>query len=153
MQSTPFDIVFCDTCVCGSTVASHLAKARTGLRALFLADYAVNPLGIKSHGEVSEALNRWVDAAVGRAPILIVACNTASVRLQDAPEVVERAEHLGVRLYSMVDLLDALIRAESHRLKNERVCLMGTEYTVSSSFYRDRMKKAGVSVVVPLAAT
>ena len=48
-----------------------------------MADYAVNPLGVKSKPEVRDALDRWVDAAQGLASHLIVACNTAS----DAPQV------------------------------------------------------------------
>jgi len=35
----PFDVVFADSCVGGSTVASQLARTRKGLRAFYLADY------------------------------------------------------------------------------------------------------------------
>lgn len=36
-----YDVVFADTCIGGSTVAARLAQVRQGLRAFYLADYAV----------------------------------------------------------------------------------------------------------------
>jgi len=152
-SSAPFDVVFCDTCIGGSTVLSSLARTRSGLRAFFLADYAVNPLGVKDQPGVKEALDQWLDRTVGRADTLVVACNTASVRLQDSPEVKERARSLGIRLLSMVDFLDQLIRKESERLLDKRVCLMGTEFTVGRPLYRERLERAGVREVVLLPAT
>lgn len=148
-----FDIVFCDTCIGGSSVAANLARPGAGLRAFFLADYAVNPLGTKSHDEVRAALDRWVDLAVGRATTLVVACNTASVRLEEAPEVRQCAEKLGVTLYSMVDLLDSLLEKSAASLRGKRVCVLGTEYTVSRPAYASRLEAAGVARVIPVAAT
>ena len=152
-NALPFDIVFADTCVGGSTVAAELARTRNGIRAFFLADYAVNPLGVKSQEAVQEALNRWVDAAVGRATELVIACNTASVRLRGAPEVLDRAESLGVRVHSMADFLEKRLEEGAAVVQGKWVCLMGTEFTVGQPLYRDRLLGAGASAVLPLAAT
>lgn len=149
----PFDIVFADTCVGGSTVASQLARTRKGLRAFFLADYAVNPLGVKSREAVQEALNRWVDAAVGRAEELVIACNTASVRLRGVPEVADRARTMGLRVHSMADFLERMLREGAWEVEGKRVCLMGTEFTVGQPLYRDRLSGAGAAAVLPLVAT
>lgn len=148
-----YDVVFCDTCIGGSTVAASLARPGAGLRAFFLADYAVNPLGTRSDDEVRAALNRWIDIAAHRSQQMIVACNTASVRLEDALDVRRRAEELGIQLHSMVDLLDVLLARRSGELRARRVCVMGTEYTVGRSLYRNRMRTAGASEVVLLGAT
>ena len=110
-----FDVVFCDTCIGGSSVAAKLARPGAGLRGFYLADYAVNPLGTRTDGEVRTALNRWTDIAAERSSTLVVACNTASVRLEDSPDVRRRAEALGLRLHSMVDLLDAVTPAGAER--------------------------------------
>ena len=126
----PFDIVFCDTCIGGSTVAADLARPDAGLRAFYLADYAVNPLGTRRDDEVRAALNRWIDIAAHRSPRMMVACNTASVRLEDSLEVRRRAAEIGVELNSMVDLLDISLARNSIELRGRRVCVMGTEYTV-----------------------
>ena len=148
-----FDVVFCDTCIGGSTVASNLAQPGTGLRALYLADYAVNPLGVKSDDEVRDALNRWVDVAAGQARTMTVACNTASVRLEDSPGVRNRAARRDLKMLSMVDLLDLLLLKAGAALGGKRVCVMGTEYTVGRSVYEQRLRAAGATDVVPLGAT
>ena len=148
-----FDVVFCDTCIGGSSVAADLARPGAGLRAFFLADYAVNPLGTRSDDEVRAALNRWLDIAAHRSRHMIVACNTASVRLEDSLDVRRRAAELDVQLHSMVDLLDLLLARRSAELSGRRVCVMGTEYTVGRSLYRNRLLNAGASETVPLGAT
>jgi glutamate racemase len=148
-----FDVVFCDTCIGGSTVAANLARPDAGLRGFFLADYAVNPLGTRADDGVRAALNRWIDIAASRSSLMIVACNTASVRLEDSPDVRHRADEPGLRLHSMVDLLDALLAHNGGALRGRRVCVMGTEYTVSRSLYRDRLLAAGASEVIALGAT
>ena len=152
-DAEPFDIVFCDTCIGGSTVAADLARPGAGLRAFFLADYAVNPLGTRDDEEVRDALQRWVDIAARRSDTMIVACNTASVRLEESPEVRETANARGVQLHSMVDLFDSLLRREAERLRGKRVCVMGTRYTVSRPVHAGRLSDAGVGEVIPLGAT
>jgi len=148
-----YDVVFCDTCIGGSTVAANFARPDDGLRALFLADYEVNPLGTCSDAGVREVLDRWVNIATDRAPVMVIACNTASVRLEDAPGVRRRADELGLDLYSMVNLLDALLRRKTSPILDARVCVMGTEYTVGRAVYRERLQNAGSREVSPLGAT
>ena len=149
MPAMPFDVAFCDTCIGGSSVATRLA--RPGLRAFYLADYDVNPLGTRTDVEVQAALERWVEIGAARAPVVIVACNTASARLVDAPAVRHRAQGLHVDVISMVDLLDRVLAR--HSVSGESVCLMGTEYTVNSPVYADRIARAGAAEVVRLGAT
>jgi glutamate racemase len=148
-----YDVAFCDTCIGGSTVASNFAQPGAGLRALYLADYAVNPLGVKSDDEVRHALNRWVDVAAGKTRTMMVACNTASVRLEDSPGVRTRAAQRDLELLSMVDLLDLLLLKAGEALDGKRVCVMGTEYTVGRSVYERRLREAGATGVVPFGAT
>jgi glutamate racemase len=151
--SHPFDLVFADTCVGGSTVAAELARTREGVRAFFLADYLVNPLGVKSDEAVREALDRWVDLAAGRSDTLVIACNTASVRLRGLSEVVERAGSLGLSVFSMADFLEQVLETRRQDVAGKRVCLMGTEFTVREPLYSDRILEAGARGLLPLAAT
>ncbi len=148
-----FDVMFCDTCVGGSTVAARLATARTGLQAFYLADYAVNPLGVKSRDEVQAALERWVRLTVPRATTLIVACNTASVLLRHCPQVQREATEAGLQVVSMVDFLERHLAAGPAPLDGQRVCLMGTHFTVSQPIYHDLLKRAGAREVIALGAT
>jgi len=148
-----FDLVLADTCIGGSTVAERIASSASGLRAFYLADYSVNPLGLRSVEDVRAALERWVAFAAARAPLLVIACNTASVRLAGCPEVRERAADAGIRLLSMVDLLDRVLATTPDAVAARRVCAMGTRFTVGQPIYAQRLLAAGAREVVPLAAT
>jgi glutamate racemase len=196
LSPQPFDIVFCDTCLGGSTVASRLASTHHGLRAFYLADYAVNPLGVKSTDAVGAALAHWVDVGSALADTIVIACNTASVlfaamrergarslvgsgsRTTDAPRFGAMASSAGrrppgneivgsgfdrivtaapgertrPRTWSMVDFVDVLLRSTTG-LDGRRFCLMGTQFTVRHRTYYERLARAGVHDVVPLAAT
>ena len=148
-----YDVVFFDTCICGSTVVSNFARPGAGLRAMFVADYTVNPLGTKSDDEVRTALHRWVELAAGKTDTMTIACNTASVRLEDSLGVRRQAEEHGLQVHSMVDLLDVLLIREARRLQGKRVCVMGTEYTVARSVYENRLRASGAGEIVRLGAT
>lgn len=150
-RTRPFDVAFCDTCIGGSTVAANLAAHVSGLSAFFLADYTVNPLGTKDGGDIRAALERWANIAAERAPVMIVACNTASAELEASPATREHVHQLGLEVYSMVDLLDRLL--DRVDVRSMRVCLMGTEYTVNRPVYAERIERAGASEVVRLGAT
>lgn len=149
----PFDVAFCDTCIGGSTVLRTLARDRQGLRAFFFADYAVNPLGTRDQEGIRWALGRWVDIASEMADLVIIACNTASVRLLETPDIVHRAVARDVRVVSMVDLLDRTLASGSPGVQDQSVALMGTEFTVGRPIYGDRLLAAGAARVVPLPAT
>ncbi len=148
-----YDVMFCDTCVGGATVAATLAAKRTGLRAFYLADYAVNPLGVKSRDEVRAALRRWIALTLPRSATLVIACNTASVLYRDCPEVQEEASRAGLRVFSMVDFLERFLAARPRILAGKRVCLMGTRFTVGQPIYHNLLAAAGAREIVPLGAT
>jgi glutamate racemase len=136
-----YDVAFCDTCIGGSTVAANLALP--GLRAFYLADYVVNPLGTRSDQEIRAALDRWIGIAQEQAPVVVVACNTASVRLEGTSRPAN--------VLTMVDLFDSMLAAEREHVEGKRVCVMGTKFTVASPVYRERLGTA--KKVIPLGAT
>lgn len=148
-----FDVMFTDTCLGGSTVAARLAESGSGFRALYLADYATNPLGVKTRDDVRAVLERWLHVAMSRTGTLVVACNTASVLLAQSPDLLVMAAGAGLRLLSMVDLLDRVLASAAVSVAGKRVCLMGTRFTVSQPVYHDRLLRAGAAEVLPLAAT
>jgi len=148
-----FDVVFIDTCLGGSTVAAQAAASGAGLRAFYLADYAVNPLGVRTAAEVRATLERWIRIALPRTRTLVVACNTASVLLEQLPDLVREAEGSGLRVLSMVRLFDRALALPASTVEGLRVCLMGTRFTTTQPVYRDRLLRAGAAEVLPLAAT
>jgi glutamate racemase len=148
-----FDVVFADTCLGGSTVAARAGESAAGVRGYYLADYAVNPLGVKSPVEIGAALERWMRVATERSRTLVVACNTASVLLEQLPDLVARASDGGLRVFSMVHLLDRALALGATPIEGRRVCLMGTRFTVSQPVYIERLIRAGATEILPLAAT
>lgn len=80
---------------------------------------------------------------------MVMACNTASVRLEDSPSVRSRADELGLDLYSMMDLLDPLLRRKTTPIPHVRVCVMGTEHTVGRPVCREHLQNAGAREVIP----
>lgn len=145
-----FDVVFCDSCLGGSTVARQLARGHRGLRAFYLADYAINPLGVKTQAQVGATLTRWIETARPLARTLVIACNTASV-LYEEMRTSLAAIAPGLRIWSMLDLADVVI-GSARGLEGARVCLMGTPFTVGRRAYHERLAAAGAREVVPLAA-
>ncbi len=150
---TEFDVVLTDTCLGGSTVAARMATPGSGYRAFYLADFAINPLGVKTRDEVRAVLERWLRVAAARAGTLVVACNTASVLLVQSPDLLATAGGEGLRVWSMVDLLDRALAEASSAIDGKRVCLMGTRFTVAQPVYGERLVRAGAAEVLPLAAT
>ena len=148
-----FDVVFADTCLGGSTVAARVGASAAGVRGYYLADYAVNPLGVKPPAAIRAALERWLRAATARTGTLVVACNTASVLLEQLPDLLARAAGADLRVITMVQLLDRALALVPSTIQGRRVCLMGTRFTVGQPVYRDRLIRAGALEVIPLAAT
>ena len=87
-------------------------------------------IGTRDRAGIRLALEEWVTAASEKADTVIIACNTASVRLLEAQDIVEKAASRGIRVISMVDLLDRTLALVGRDLRGKTVALMGTEFTV-----------------------
>jgi len=63
---------------------------------IFLADYAINPLGVTSGPDITDVADRWLKQANKYSDTLVMACNTLSVQYDqllrsEAPEILSRA--------------------------------------------------------------
>jgi glutamate racemase len=133
-MATSAPVFVADTCICGLSVVKSLWDAGMAGNAVFMADYAVNPLGVKSDSEITAVVERWFGMAQRHSDTLVMACNTLSVHYRQLEQT--SAEFTGLeRAVSMVDCLEALARAEAGRLANRRVLVIGTEYTASQGVY------------------
>jgi glutamate racemase len=148
-----YDLVFCDSCVGGSTVASRVVEPESGVRALYLADYAINPLGRRPPIEVNRVVRRWIEIAENHADTLVIACNTASISLYETGPQGEAYGSRALHIISMVDLLDRALARVQPVLSSATVCLLGTEFTVSCQVYQRRLIAAGALTVRSVAAT
>lgn len=129
-------IFIADTCVCGLTVLKSLWKNGCASQAVFMADYAVNPLGVKSDREISAVVERWIEMAGRYSDTLVIACNTLSIRYH---QLAQRGQvNSGLRqIVTMVDCVGALVRTEISRLAAKNVLIIGTEFTASQRVYPD----------------
>jgi glutamate racemase len=125
-----------DSCIGGLSVLKSLWNAGYANEATFLADYQINPIGMKGDAMIADVVERWLKVASKHGDTLIMACNTLSVRyklLQQSGTELPQIEHV----ISMVDCFEVMVRAESESLVDKKVLVIGTRYTASQSVYRD----------------
>jgi len=134
-------VFIADSCIGGLSVVSSLWNAGDAGNAIFLADYAINPLGVKSDPEIADVVERWLRSAENHSDTLVMACNTLSVqhrRLQRSKAALWGPEHV----VAMVDCFEALVRIEKPLLANKDILIVGTRYTAAESLYPDIIRSA-----------
>lgn len=130
-----------DSCIGGLSVVKSMWNLSRASDAVFLADYAINPLGTKSDSAIADVVTRWLNLAAEHADTIVIACNTLSIRYHqllrsDAPpsDVIQ--------IVSMVDCFKAMVGIEADRLRNSKILVVGTEFTASQSLYSDILNDA-----------
>ena len=132
-------IFIADSCIGGLSVVKSLWNAGDASDAIFLADYAINPLGVKSAPDIADVVERWLRLAEEHSDTLVTACNTLSVRHRKLP--LSRAAMSGPKhVVSMVDCFEALVHIEQERLTGKNVLVVGTHYTASQRLYPDILR-------------
>lgn len=102
--------------------------------AIFLADYAINPLGVKSDVAIAEVVASWLKRAACASDTLVIACNTLSIRYQQLREAGPLGNP-GLNVVSMVDCFEAMVRSEVDRLENRKILIVATEFTSRQPLY------------------
>lgn len=134
-------IFIADSCIGGLSVVRSLWNAGEAGNAIFLADYAINPLGVKSDPDIANVVERWLRSAEEHSDTLVMACNTLSVRhrkLQLSKARLPGPQHI----VSMIDCFEALVRAEESLLEDKDILIVGTRYTAAESVYPDILRAA-----------
>ena len=138
-ESSP--VFIADSCIGGLSVVRSLWDAGEAGNAIFLADYAINPLGVKSDSDIAGVVERWLRSAEKYSDTLVIACNTLSVRYRKQP--MSKAPLLGpAHVVSMVDCFEALVRTEKSLLADKDVLIIGTRYTAAENLYPDILRAA-----------
>jgi len=141
MSTAMRPVFLADTCVCGLSVLKSLWMSGSAAEAVFMADYAVNPLGVRSDSEIAGVAGRWIQLAGQHSDTLVIACNTLSIRYHQLQRAGTPLPGLR-RILTMVDCLRALVQTEALRLDGRRVLIIGTEYTASQSVYPEVFAEA-----------
>lgn len=134
-------VFIADTCVGGLSVVKSLWRAGHAHDAVFMADYAVNPLGVKSDSAIGAVVDNWLKLAGESSDTLVIACNTLSIRYRQLLQSRPPAAALK-RIVSMADCFEAMVQAEADRLANRKVVIVGTEFTASQDLYPDILTTA-----------
>ncbi|MCW8925635.1 MAG: hypothetical protein OQJ84_05205 [Xanthomonadales bacterium] len=134
-------IFIADTCICGLSVLKSMWESGSANEAVFMADYAINPLGVKDDAAIAEVAGNWLATAAELSDTLVIACNTLSIRFHQ----LGRSEqvHTGLRqVVSMVDGFKAMVKLEAERLADSKVLVIGTQYTSRQPLYADILGSA-----------
>jgi len=123
-----------DSCIGGLSVVKSLWNSGSARDAVFLADYEVNPLGVKSDSAIADVVDRWLTEAHAHSDTLVIACNTLSIRYHQLRRSDVAIGGL-TQIVSMVDCFAAMVRIEADWLADKKVLIMGTEFTASQPLY------------------
>ncbi len=137
----PRPIFIADTCICGLSVLKSLWHSGYANEAVFMADYAINPLGVKDDTAIAEVAGNWLAAAAELSDTLVIACNTLSIRYHQLPRTEQSPSGLK-QVVSMVDCFKAMAKIEAERLVGRRVLVIGTKFTANQPLYADILDKA-----------
>jgi glutamate racemase len=142
-----------DSCVGGLSVVKSIWGSACVSEVKFLADYVINPLGVKSDSAIAGVVKRWLSLAEEHSDTLILACNTLSIRYHQL-FAKQNPETSLSHIISMVDCFEAMVKAEAAQLTGKKVLVIGTEFTAGQSVYPDLLKQqvSGVEVET-IAAT
>lgn len=142
-----------DSCIGGLSVLKSLWSSGYASEAIFLADYEINPLGVKDDAAIAGVVDHWISVAGKHSETLIMACNTLSIRyrqLQQSGAKLPQIRHV----ISMVDCFEEMVRAESGSLEYKKVLIVGTKYTASQNIFPEILTKGAPGVQVEtIAAT
>lgn len=128
-----------DTCIGGLSVVKSLHASQCVNDAVFVADYAVNPMGVKSDTEIADVVQRWLTMAGQYSDTAVIACNTLSVYYHR--ELASEKQPAGLRhVVSMVDCFANMVSNEADRLAERKVLIIGTTFTASQPVYEDILK-------------
>lgn len=146
-------VFIADSCIGGLSVVKSLWNYRTAGNAIFLADYAINPLGLKGDAAIADVVDSWLRRAAQHSDTLVIACNTLSVRYNQLLRSDILLPGLN-QIVSMVDCFEAMVKIEADRLENSKVLVIGTAFTASQELYADILNAALPGVRVDtIAAT
>lgn len=130
-----------DTCIGGLSVVKAMWRQGAAGQAFFMADYAVNPLGVKSDTEIATVVERWLDFARQHSETLVIACNTLSIRYHQLFGSITAPGGMK-QVITMLDCLKAMAEAEAEHLAGKKVLVIGTAFTASQALYPEALQTA-----------
>ena len=66
-------VFIADTCIGGLSVVKSMWGSGYAGDAIFMADYEINPLGVKSDSAIADVVNKWLRLAAENSETLVIA--------------------------------------------------------------------------------
>lgn len=143
-------IALFDSGIGGLTVLQSILQVLPSEDYVYLADNAYFPYGTKSFDDVKArivTIARYLSSLGVKA--IVIACNTASLHAKFLKSIVN---------FPVIDVIAPTCRLVQSVTKNNKVCLLATDATVSSNLYQQILSNKGIqttavpcSTFVPIA--
>lgn len=144
-----------DSCSGGLSVLKYIEKWSGNYKIVYLADYEMNPFGIKSKDEIVSIVRSWFTntnlARLEDVSIVIIACNTASIAIKDERENLSKLYK--VPIMSMIEGVAECYKNNEASIGNKNVAIMATKYTIKSGEYQKLIEKYHPNKIIRLIAT
>ncbi len=133
-----------DSGIGGLTVLRELIKMFPHEDFLYVADQGHCPYGTKTPEQISERVKKVTGFLVSQnAKAIVIACNTASVRIASAREVTS---------VPVISVIQPTCKRAVQLTKNKKVAVLATRSTINSGVYQSLLEKSGITPV-PLACS
>lgn len=140
-MTNPKPVFIADTCIGGLSVVKSMWGSGHASNTCFMADYEVNPLGVKNESAIADVVNKWFSLAKENSVTMVIACNTLSIRYHQLPS--SKIDSSGLKqIVSMLDCFEAMVKIEADKLVNKKILIVGTAFTASQSLYPDILRTA-----------
>jgi glutamate racemase len=145
-------ILIADSCAGGLTVLKPFLDWAGDYDLIYLADGEKNPFGKKTKRQIISIVDDWLDYfKIKNLAALVIACNTASVAVQDKVIYLEKKYHTPI--ITMIQGTEKALEKNGPKILDKNIVLFGTKFTVSSPIYKEIIKRFDPKKVFPLEGT
>lgn len=133
-----------DSGIGGLTVLEQLVKIFPNENFMYIADQGHCPYGTKTPEEIGDRVEKITRYFLSqRVKAIVIACNTASVRIARARAVTD---------IPVISVIDPTCAKAVSVTKNKKIAVLATQSTIHSGVYQNMLTERGV-VPVPLACS
>lgn len=133
-------ILIADSCAGGLSILKDFLEWSGNYNVIYLADGEKNPFGKKSEEEIKEIVISWIKNFKSKnLKMLVIACNTASIAVKSIIKEISIEYNLPV--VTMVESFERTCQRYKNKIKDKKIIIFGTTFTINSEAYRKITKK------------
>ena len=134
-------IFLADSCAGGLGILKFFLKWAGKYDVYYLADGEKNPFGLRSKQEIYKIVESWLKSFNKDKKIVLfcISCNTASISIEKNVKILEK--RYKIPIITMIDGAKSIIKEKKDQIKDKKVLLIGTKFTIASRVYKRLIKK------------